>query len=120
MLPYRDSRIIRTTLLAFFLLLLVYGYYETRNVFFGPELTLPEEMITAYEPYATISGRAERISELRLNGTQIPVTESGAFSEVYGLAEGSNRLIFEARDARGRTTRKTVDIVYIPPATQEQ
>lgn len=116
MLPYRDSRIIRATLLAFFVLLLAYAYYETRNILSGPQLTLSEEMITVYEPYATISGRAERISELRLNGAQIPVTESGEFSEVYGLAEGSNRLIFEASDARGRTTRKTVDIVYIPQA----
>ena len=61
----------------------------------------------------TSAGRgAERITELRLNGKAIPVTEKGEFEEQYILAAGSNRLLLEAKDARGRTTRKTLEIVY--------
>ena len=61
--------------------------------------------------------RAERITELKLNGKPISVTENGDFEEPYLLAEGSNHLILEARDARGRTTQKMLEIVYTAKKT---
>ena len=73
--------------------------------------------MTSHEAFTSIHGRAERITELRLNGKPISVTENGEFDEPYLLAHGSNRLILEARDARGRKTTKILDIVYIPSGT---
>ena len=113
MLPYRDSRIIRIVLALFFVILFAYATYEAQGLFFGPMISVPNEALTVDTPYTVIKGRAERITELRLNGKAIPITENGEFEEPYLLAEGSNHLILEARDARGRTTKKTLDITYI-------
>jgi len=113
MLP-RDSKLIRISLLVFFALLLAYALYEGWGLISGPAIHVPTSSITTHEQYTLIRGRAERITELRLNGTTISVTESGEFQEPYLLAEGSNRLVLEARDARGRIARETLDIIYIP------
>ena len=115
MLPYRDSRFVRIILVLFFLVVLGYALFEAQGMLYGPVIDVPSQAITVSDPYTIIKGRAERITELRLNGKTIPVTENGEFEEPYLLAEGSNRLFLDARDARGRTARKTIDIVYIPP-----
>ena len=114
MLPYRDSRVVRIVLGVFFLLLIGYALYEARGLFYGPVIFVPEEAVTVSDAYTIIKGRADRITELRLNGKTIPVTENGEFEEPYLLAKGSNRLILEARDARGRRAQKVLDIIYVP------
>ena len=122
MLPYRESRLTRTTLILFFVVLLGYATYEARGLLYGPMINVPEEAITVHDSYTLIKGRAARITELQLNGKTISVTENGEFEEPYLLAEGSNHLILDARDARGRTTRKVLDIIYEPavaPAPHE-
>ncbi len=114
MLPYRESRFIKILLVVFFVLVVGYALYEAQGILYGPSIFLPVETTTSKKAYTIVSGRAERITELRLNGKPIPVTEDGSFEEPYLLADGTNRLIFEARDARGRTTRESLDIVYTP------
>ncbi len=114
MLPYRDSRFIRITLIIFFVAIIAYALYEAQGFLFGPVISVPNGTVTINESFTTIRGRAERIAELRMNGKPISVTENGEFEEPFLAAPGSNRIILEARDARGRTTRKTIDIMYIP------
>jgi hypothetical protein len=113
--PSRDSRFIRLILIFFFVIAAGYAIYEAQGLFYGPEIHLEKAASISYESFTTIEGRAERITELRLNGKTISVRENGEFEESSLLAEGSNRLILEARDARGRTTRETLDIVYRAP-----
>lgn len=118
-MPERDSKLVRILLATFFALLILYALYEAWGMLYGPSIEVPEGEITVYAPYTLITGRAERITELRLNGKPIPVTASGDFEEPYLLAEGSNHLILEAEDARGRTARETLVIYYEksdPPA----
>ena len=114
MLPYRDSRLVRSVLVLFFMLLVGYGIYEAQGILYGPLIDVPSEAMTVSDPYTLVRGRAQRITELRLNGRQISVTEKGEFEEPYILAEGSNHLILDARDARGRTTRKIITVIYAP------
>lgn len=118
---FRESRVARIVLSFFFLLLIGYALYEARGVLIGPAIELPAEAMTVTEPFVHIRGTAERITELKLNGKQIPVTESGEFDEPFLLAEGSNWLLLEAKDARGRTTEKKLTIIYrsAPPAAVE-
>jgi hypothetical protein len=111
----RDSRFIRLVLTLFFLLAGGYALYEAQGLLYGPSISLEHIATSSESAFTSIKGRAERISELRLNGNTISVTESGEFDEPYLLADGSNRIILEARDARGRTTSATVDIVYHEP-----
>lgn len=116
MSPSRDSRAIRFVLAVFFLVLIAYALYEARGILYGPEINVPHEAIVVNESSTLIRGTAERITELRLNGRQIPVTESGEFEEPFLLAKGSNYFVLEARDARGRTTQETLLIIYQPRA----
>ncbi len=115
MTPSRDSKPVRIALYLFFALLFAYALYEAWGMLYGPQIVIPEETIVVHEAYTLISGRAERITELRLNGARIPVTEEGEFSEAYLLAPGTNYLILEALDARGRSTEETVTIIYEAP-----
>lgn len=119
MRPSRDSRFIRLLLTLFFLLAAGYALYEAQGLLYGPSITLSENAPSSLTAFTVIKGRAERISELRLNGNIISVTESGEFNEPYLLADGSNRVVLEARDARGRTASKTLDIVYYAPPHEE-
>jgi hypothetical protein len=122
MLPYRDSRIVKITLTVFFVLLLGYAYYEARAMLYGPRITVPQDTIVIHEAFTAIKGRAEHISELRMNGTAISVTEEGDFEEPYLLTPGENRIILDATDRFGRTQQEIIEIIYIPgsatPASQ--
>lgn len=113
MAPSRDSKLVRITLFVFFALLIAYALYEGWGMLYGPTIDIPSETLTVYESKVLVKGRAERITELRLNGKTIAVTEDGQFEEPYVLAEGTNHLILEARDARGRETEKTLEILYV-------
>ncbi len=114
MFAYRDSKLVRILLFSFFALLLGYTLYEGWGVLSGPAIDIPGKAMTVSDPYIFIEGTAKRITELRLNGAVVPVTEEGVFKEPYLLAVGSNRLVLEARDARGRTDREELDIAYTP------
>lgn len=118
MRPSRDSRFVRLLLMIFFVLAIGYAGYEAQGLLFGPEIHLAESARFSDEAFILIAGTANRITELRLNGTTISVRENGEFSEPYLLAHGANRVILEARDARGRTALKTLDIVYRAPVAQ--
>jgi hypothetical protein len=115
MLPYRDSRIVRISLIIFFVLLIGYAFYEAQGILYGPVIEVPTETIVVTDPYTVIRGKAERITELRLNGKAISVTESGEFEEPYLLAAGTNYLILEAHDARGRRAHETITVIYQAP-----
>lgn len=115
MRPSRESRFIRLVLILFFVLAGGYALYEAQGLLYGPKIHLADTATSTRNSFIRFEGRAERITELRLNGTTISVTENGNFSEPYLLAPGSNRIIFEAHDARGRTTRETLDIIYRAP-----
>ena len=117
MLPYRDSTITRIALGVFFLLVIGYGYFEAQGLLFGPSINVGSSTTEVHDPFIKIQGKADRISSLSMNGKQITVTEEGAFSEPYLLAEGANRIALDARDTYGRTTRKVIVIVYTPSAT---
>ena len=114
MLPYRDSRIIRIGIVVFFVLAMLYAYYETRGLLYGPEIKVPSSVMEAHEPVIVIRGSAERIAQLEMNGKAVPVTEDGAFNEPYVLSVGYNRIVLEARDKYGRTRERTIEILYTP------
>ena len=114
MLPYRDSRITRIALGLFFVVVIGYAYFEARGLIYGPRILVPAEVAEVHERFVTITGRAERISELRMNGKPIAVTEEGDFEEPYLLTPGLNRIILDAEDKYGRTHQEIVRIVYTP------
>ena len=119
MLPYRDSRITKIALLIFFVILAGYGYYEARGMLFGPRIDVPTQMTEVHEQMIAIKGTATRIASLSMNGKAIPVTENGSFEEPYLLAVGYNRIVLDAKDKYGRSSRKVIEIAYSPKAETE-
>ena len=114
MLPYRDSRLIRIGLLAFFILVGVYAIFEGRALLRGPSIEVSPRVMEVTEPFITISGKALRIASLSLNGSPVPVTEDGVFEEGYVLSVGYNRITLTARDKYGKTAERVIEIVYTP------
>ena len=112
MLPYRDSRLVHFILLAFFILVLAYAYFEGQALLRGPTINISPRVMEVSESFVTISGTAERISSLSLNGTPIPITEDGAFEEGYVLTPGYNLLVLDARDKYGKTAQRSIEILY--------
>lgn len=116
MIPYRNNRLVVIVLSAFFLLILFYAYFEARNILFGPKIHVnaPTEGIVVEEQFVTITGKADNINKIWMNGRLIPVTEDGIFEEGILLTEGYNRVILQAEDKTGRETSEIVQIVYAP------
>lgn len=117
MLPYRDSRFMRLGLLAFFLILAAYAYYEAHGVLEGPVITISGRAMETSQPLIRIQGKAERIASLSMNGTAISVSENGEFDEPYLLAPGYNRIVLDARDKYGKTSERVIEIIYRSTAT---
>jgi len=119
MIPYRNNRIALLIVSAFFLLILLYAYFEARNILFGPRIHVnaPAEGIVVDEQFVTVTGKAENINQIWMNGRAIPVTEDGIFEEAILLVEGYNRIFLQARDKTGRETSEVIQIVYAPRET---
>ena len=113
MLPYRDSKITKLALVAFFIVLIGYGYFEARGFLYGPRIIVPSQITEVRERLVLVKGQTERIAELRMNDRPIAVTEDGHFEEPYLLAPGLNRIILDARDKYGRTRQEIIQIVYV-------
>ncbi len=114
MLPYRDSRITTLAIIAFFLVVCGYAYYEARGFIYGPRITVSERITEVRDPFVVIRGTAERISSLSMNGKDISVTEEGVFEEPFLLAEGLNRITLGAKDKYERERTEVLQIVYTP------
>jgi hypothetical protein len=117
MLPYRDSRITKIALGIFFLIILIYAYFEARGILFGPSIDVTESVTQVTNPYIDISGTTTHIASLSMNGESVSVTEAGVFDVPYVLAPGFNRIVLDAKDKYGKSVERVIQIVYTPSAT---
>ncbi len=115
MFPYRDSRITRTAIGIFFLIVIGYAYFELHGILYGPTIEITSSTSATHDPFTTVVGTAGRISSLTMNGQAVSVTEAGAFAEPYLLVPGLNQIVLEAKDKYGRDRKVVVQIVYSPP-----
>jgi hypothetical protein len=81
---------------------------------YGPQITIPRDIVVVTEALTEINGQASYISELTLNGATVHVTEDGFFTEELLLLPGENRLVFDAKDKFGRETQEILTIYYKP------
>ncbi len=112
MLPYRDSRLTKIALIVFFVAIIAYAFYESRGMLYGPRIHVESSLTTVSDPYVVISGTADRIASLTMNGQPIAVTEDGAFEEPLLLVPGLNRIYLDAKDRYGRESQEIIEIVY--------
>lgn len=100
--------------ILFFLLLALYGLYQTRSLLLGPKITIAAPLngaAIALNP-VEIEGQAERIAFLSLNGGRIFTDEDGNFKQKLLLNRGYNIIRIEAEDKFGRTVKKVLQLVY--------
>ena len=114
MLPYRDSRVTKIVLVVFFILIAAYACYEAWGLLRGPTIEIDNRVMEVHDSFITVEGAARRVTSLSMNGEPIPVTEEGAFSEGYVLVPGYNRIVLEAKDRYGKSTKHSIEIVYTP------
>lgn len=117
MLPYRDSRFTTILLFVFFAIAIGYTLFEARGQILGPTISVPSGTQEVRDPYVMITGNAQRISSLSMDGNEIPVTKTGDFAEPYVLAPGYNRIVLDAKDSYGRSQEKVIEIMYLPNAS---
>ena len=114
MLPYRNNFITTVLIVVFFLAVIGYSYFEAQNILYGPriEITQSDAPLSVTEQLVHIKGQAKNIAELKMNGNPVSVTEAGVFDEALLLATGYNRVVLTANDKFGRSTTRTLEIIY--------
>ena len=110
-----DSRpsLKRLVILSALVLLLAYGIFEARRYLEGPVVRIdrPAEGETVEGPSVRVSGHAENLSYLYINGAQAYVDENGSISWVYTPPKGYTVLEVRASDRFGR--ERTVSVPFI-------
>ena len=98
-------------------LMLVTGYvvYQARFLIIGPQITLSEELpLHQNVRQVTLSGSANNISRLWLNGRPIFTNPEGEFAATVILENGYTVTTLMAEDRFGRTTTVSRQFVYTP------
>jgi uncharacterized protein YfaP (DUF2135 family) len=112
----KDCRLLAKPIIIAVVVLLVVGYsaLKVKNLAIGPEITLlsPLDGASAKTDLVNIKGKAERISQIFINGRKIFTDEAGNFNEPYLLASGYNLLEIMAQDKFGRKVEKKVQLVF--------
>lgn len=99
-------------------LIVTYVQFQARNILLGPTLTLTDNYeVVQHTETVTLSGTAENIVKLELNGREIHTNEMGDFTETLVLQEGYTIIELSAQDRFGRTTSLTREYVYVPLST---
>ena len=99
-------------ILTGFIFLSLYAVYQTRALVGGPELFVaePKNGSNFSSPEIVVSGKAQNISFITLNGLQIFTDEAGNFARRLVLAPGYNVITLEAKDKFNRSIRKTIQV----------
>lgn len=115
MLPHH-SRITKYFFLALVIVILMYAYYEARNMIYGPQIVLADNAgaVTVHEELVEIRGAVKNVVEITLSDRPVFIDDEGNFTEKLLLAPGLNRFVFEARDKFDRTKREVLEVVYEP------
>lgn len=101
-------------MIAVAILVVVYGIFQARNLINGPEIAIftPANGSELTAALVNISGNAQNIASITLNGKSIKVNPKGDFSEPLLLTNGYNIISIKAEDRFKRTTEKQLQLIY--------
>lgn len=92
-----------------------YVHFQARNIISGPKITLTDTYTPIqHDRHITLTGTAQNVTKLTVNGKEIHTDESGVFNHVIILENGYTRTTIEAYDRFGHTTKIVRPYVYIP------
>jgi hypothetical protein len=95
-------------------LFMSYILFQSRLLLTGPNLALTPIPVVHEDRVVEISGTADNITHIYLNGRAIETNGDGFFSERVILENGYTKVDVTARDRYGRLTQVTQDVVYKP------
>lgn len=113
----KGSKLFKYTIISFVsILILGYGYYQTKNLMNGPILIVnyPISGMTLNESLVEIRGLAKNASFITLNDRKIFVDEEGKFKESLLLSYGYNVVEVEVTDKFERTKTEKLELIYKP------
>lgn len=114
MFPHQ-SKFTKYFFVALFAIVLLYAYYEARNMLYGPQIELGvTSALTVHEQAIEVTGSVRNVVHITLSGNPVFIDDEGVFTETRLLSLGLNRLIFEAEDKFGRSTKEIIEVVYEP------
>jgi hypothetical protein len=104
-----------TGIVLLVLIILAYVHFQARSIIQGPIITLRDQ----YSPIqstqqVTLTGTAQNITKITLNGREIHTDGNGNFSETIMLEKGYTQTQLLAQDRFGRMTKVTRAYVYVP------
>lgn len=110
----KKSRPQTLALIAIVLFIVGYAFFRSGDLIKGPniEVASPATGDTIESENVTITGQAERIATLFMNGRQVFTDDKGNFSESLLLAYGYNIIELKAKDKFGRATSRTLELVF--------
>lgn len=99
--------------------ILGYTLFQMQNVITGPVITIaaPQNGAEVDRALSIVEGTTRNITAISINGRNISVDEHGTFSEKLLLSPGYNIITLHAEDKFGRTTEKTLELIYTPSDT---
>jgi hypothetical protein len=116
MSKYNTAKIIKNSIYLILIIILIsYAIFNSRIFIAGPKIIIenPENGSLLNEsPLINITGKAENIAFIELNGRQINVDESSNFDEAVLLYPGYNIITINARDKFEREIEEKLEIVY--------
>jgi hypothetical protein len=105
------KRNIRTiSIIIFFALFVLYAGFEVAKLYRGPSLVIntPNDMSTVDNPLVEVTGTAQRVAYIKINGRQIFADTKGYFSDKLLLLPGYNIISIEVNDKFGKAISKEV------------
>lgn len=96
------------------LLLIVYGFFNARNMLTGPTLDIlnPTNLVETEQNILTVKGIVKNATFISLNEKPIFINQDGIFEEKLLLSPGSNIIQIKARDRFKKEIVKKMTIYY--------
>lgn len=94
--------------------ILTYSGFKFKDLISGPDIVLysPSDGSSLNNELINIKGRADRITQIYLNGRKIFTDQDGNFEEPLLLSSGYNAFELKAEDKFGREIVRKLQVVY--------
>jgi hypothetical protein len=109
-----------TGLSIFFLLIIIYALFRSKDLIFGVKIKNVDINGVAIQDGATITantleitGVARNAIDLTLDGREISIDQAGDFDETIALLPGYNIINLRAQDKFGNVYEKNYQLMYV-------
>jgi len=99
---------------VFFLLIIVYAFFRSKDLIFGVKIRNVNltDGATVTENIVKVTGNARNAINLTLDGREISVDQQGNFNETIALLAGYNIINIKAQDKFGDIDEKNYKLIY--------